>query len=54
MQLLNLLVVAGAALASPLGKRVTGTTANEFKDGGCRDFIFFFARGTSEPGNMVR
>ena len=31
-----------------------GTTANEFSRGGCRDIIFFFARGSTEIGNMVR
>lgn len=29
------------------------TTANEFYDGGCRDVILFFARGTIQPGNIV-
>lgn len=36
-----------------LGNRV-GTTASEFSQGGCKDVIFFFARGSTEVGNMVR
>lgn len=31
----------------------SGTTSNEFTSGGCRDVIFFFARGSTEAGNMV-
>ncbi|KAK7943609.1 cutinase [Apiospora aurea] len=29
-----------------------GTTANEFLDGGCRDVVLVFARGTGQSGNM--
>ncbi|KAK0627969.1 cutinase-2 [Immersiella caudata] len=29
-----------------------GTTATEFTDGGCRDIIMLFARGSTEAGNM--
>jgi len=29
-----------------------GSTANEFKDGGCADIIMLFARGSTETGNM--
>lgn len=33
----------------------SSSTANEFSSGsGCRDVIFFFARGSGEVGNMVR
>ena len=35
-------------------RQTVGTTANEFKNGGCRDVIWFFARGSTEVGNMVR
>lgn len=35
-------------------RQTVGTTANEFKTGGCRDVIWFFARGSTEVGNMVR
>lgn len=35
-------------------RQTAGTTANEFKTGGCRDVIWFFARGSTEVGNMVR
>lgn len=39
--------------ASLLRRQITPETSNEFIDGGCRDVIFFFARGTGAPGNMV-
>lgn len=40
--------------ASPIDKRQTvRLNANEFVEGGCRDTILFFARGTTEGGNMV-
>ncbi|KAK8085398.1 cutinase [Apiospora hydei] len=29
-----------------------GTTANEFLNGGCRDVVLVFARGTGQSGNM--
>ena len=29
------------------------STANEFKDDGCNDIIFVWARGSTEIGNMV-
>ncbi|TDZ71924.1 putative cutinase 1 [Colletotrichum trifolii] len=29
-----------------------GSTANEFTNGGCKDVIMFFARGSTETGNM--
>ncbi|EPE28051.1 alpha/beta-Hydrolase [Glarea lozoyensis ATCC 20868] len=49
-------VVAGSPIESrqfgfPSTGRV-GTTENEFTQGGCRDIIFFFARGSTEVGNM--
>jgi cutinase len=54
-------IVAAAARASPLRQdraiiqvRDTTITANDYINGGCRDVILFFARGTTEPGNMVR
>lgn len=56
-------LVAAAPVAEPaidineivrIEKRQTvGTTANDFKNGGCRDIIWFFARGSTEVGNMV-
>jgi cutinase len=42
------------ALAGIERRQTVGTTANEFKQGGCRDIIWFFARGSTEVGNMVR
>lgn len=42
------------AIAELETRQLGGTTANNFVDGGCRDVIFMFARGSTEPGNMVR
>lgn len=50
-----------ALLLSPLAAAVpileqrqrTDTTANEYTNGGCKDIILFFARGSAEAGNMV-
>lgn len=33
--------------------RQESDTANEFLEGGCRDVIFIFARGTTQDGNIV-
>ncbi|KAK5938465.1 hypothetical protein PMZ80_009436 [Knufia obscura] len=48
--------LAALAAAGPIDTRQlldrVGTTENEFSLGGCRDIIFFFARGSSEVGNM--
>ncbi|KAI0908044.1 carbohydrate esterase family 5 protein [Ustulina deusta] len=30
----------------------TGTTSNEFLEGGCRDVIFLYARGSNQDGNI--
>lgn len=59
--LATLAVTAFAAPAADLGlskaieleKRQTATTSNEFTRFGCRNVLFFFARGSTEPGNMV-
>jgi cutinase len=42
-----------AKLAADFQTAAIGTTANEFTNGGCRNVIFFFARGTNQDGNMV-
>ncbi|KAK5955893.1 hypothetical protein OHC33_003535 [Knufia fluminis] len=48
--------LAALAAAGPIDTRQlldrVGTTENEFSLRGCRDIIFFFARGSSEVGNM--
>ncbi|KAI1252492.1 hypothetical protein MGN70_007070 [Eutypa lata] len=36
----------------PVGTRQVGDTANEFLEGGCRDVIFIYARGTTQDGNI--
>ncbi|KAH9875389.1 hypothetical protein J1614_004881 [Plenodomus biglobosus] len=52
------LLIAGLASladASPVEVRQigsTGTTLNEFTEGGCRDIMFAWARGSTERGNM--
>ena len=59
--LATLAVTASAAPAADLElskaieleKRQTATTSNEFTRFGCRNVLFFFARGSTEPGNMV-
>ncbi|KAI1486755.1 cutinase [Biscogniauxia mediterranea] len=33
-------------------RQSTGTTANEFLEGGCRDLIFIYARGSTQDGNI--
>ncbi|ETS80891.1 hypothetical protein PFICI_08420 [Pestalotiopsis fici W106-1] len=57
MKLLALFTLATAALASPVivkdtKRQSVGATANEFVNGGCRDVIFIFSRGSTETGNM--
>ncbi|KAK3991457.1 cutinase-domain-containing protein [Cladorrhinum sp. PSN332] len=50
------LLFAALAAANPIELRQlrdrVGTTATEFTDGGCRDIIMLFARGSTEVGNM--
>ncbi|KAE9575391.1 putative cutinase 1 [Colletotrichum fructicola] len=56
MKFFSTLVLATTVLALPTeDKRQLGTvgsTANEFKTGGCKDIIFVWARGSTEIGNM--
>lgn len=48
------LALCATTLALPaVDKRQAGDTANEFTNGGCRDIIFIFARGSTESGNIV-
>lgn len=49
-----LLYAASIAAAVPVEKRAytSGTTANDIKDGICRDITFIFARGSTEVGNL--
>lgn len=41
-----------AALNDLETRQIGPLTENEFVDGGCRDTIFLFARGSQEFGNM--
>lgn len=48
------LALTALASATPMvEKRATGPTSNEFTQGGCKDVMFAFARGSTEIGNMV-
>ncbi|KAF2740062.1 cutinase-domain-containing protein [Polyplosphaeria fusca] len=38
--------------ANPIDTRQTRINSNEFSEGGCRDVLFAFARGSTEAGNM--
>ncbi|RDI77214.1 hypothetical protein Vi05172_g12770 [Venturia inaequalis] len=48
------LLLSTFAYAAPIleERQSTGTTANEYTRSGCKDIIFFFARGSTEVGNM--
>ncbi|TGJ85394.1 hypothetical protein E0Z10_g3343 [Xylaria hypoxylon] len=35
-----------------LSSRATGTTANDYLNGGCKDVILFYARGSNQAGNL--
>jgi hypothetical protein len=51
------LVFAASAAATAVPeilKRDPQSTMNEVKSGTCRPVIFIMARGSTEPGNMVR
>jgi hypothetical protein len=45
--------VVDAPIENTLSVRATGITENEYTLRGCRKVIFFFARGSTEVGNMV-
>ena len=47
------LALTALVTATPLEKRLTGPVSNEFTQGGCKDVMFAFARGSTEIGNMV-
>ena len=57
MKTTAVLALLGAitASAAPLEKRQFGggSTSNELQQGDCRAVTFIFARGSTEPGNMV-
>ncbi|KAI0116511.1 carbohydrate esterase family 5 protein [Nemania sp. FL0031] len=54
--------LATAVTASPIGldstedivldTRATGSTANDYLNGGCKEIILFYARGSTQAGNM--
>ena len=55
--LVSLLAAFVAAAPVELEERqssTVGSTANEYTQYGCKKVIFFFARGSTETGNMVR
>jgi len=66
MQFLLVLALAVLSIASPVPTPIveertvieerqstTGVTSNEYTELGCRNILFFFARGSTEVGNMV-
>jgi cutinase len=51
---LAVLLNVASVFAAPLeARQSTGITENEYTRSGCRQVIFFFARGSTEVGNMV-
>ncbi|KAL0931553.1 cutinase precursor [Colletotrichum truncatum] len=56
MKFFNTIVLVSTVLALPTEDKrqlgSVGSTANEFKTGGCKDIIFVWARGSTEIGNM--
>lgn len=48
------LAAAGHIEVRQLGLGGTGSTSKEFSQGGCKDILFVWARGSTEIGNMVR
>ncbi|KAF1736470.1 putative cutinase 1 [Beauveria bassiana] len=54
MKITALLALLASVSAAPisLGDDPVRTTANEFVEGGCADMIFFYARGSTQDGNM--
>jgi hypothetical protein len=50
-------LLVGLAAAAPvelLERKTYGTTSNEYTTGGCKGVILFFARGSTQEGNLVR
>ncbi|TLS29910.1 hypothetical protein PpBr36_02204, partial [Pyricularia pennisetigena] len=47
-------ILAATASAMPVleARQTVGTTANEFTQGGCKDVVLLYARGTTQSGNM--
>jgi len=48
------LAAAGPIETRQFGGGRTGSTSKEFSQGGCKDILFAWARGSTEVGNMVR
>ncbi|PVH97969.1 carbohydrate esterase family 5 protein [Periconia macrospinosa] len=46
------LVLTSLTTGTPIDRRATGITSKEFSQGGCRDVLFAWARGSTEAGNM--
>ena len=50
-------LLAATAIAAPTemieARQAVGNTANELESGACRPLILIFARGSTQPGNLV-
>lgn len=51
-------LLVAAASASPIeaelqARKSYGTTSNEYVQNGCNDVLLFFARGSTQSGNVV-
>ncbi len=50
----TLLSALVSAAPAPQAGTTTGATSNDIQNGQCGDVAFVMARGSTEPGNMVR
>jgi cutinase len=46
-------LAATPVLSNPIKARQLAETSNDLENGPCKEVFFIFARGSTEPGNMV-